>query len=168
MQPICSFRSVPHRRFWFVGGLHAAGLAMAMVTAVCLRLGWRDGLDYLQTHHVPASASWGIFVLALGTAGIYDTDRGERPGETFVATAIAVLGGTLLATALLWATSSWVMSRGILLVFAVLALLAALAMSQIHHVLRGLGLLMHRCLVIGTNGEAHRSLDIIRRHPEAG
>jgi len=139
-----------------------------MLAAVGIRLGWSDGLDYLAAHRIAVSASWGIFMVALGTAGLYDSDRWEGLGRTLAAASVAVLGGTLLATAFLWATSSWEIARGILLLFAVLALLAVLAMHLIHRLLRGFGFMTSRCLVIGTNGEARRMIDLIHRHPDAG
>jgi len=138
-------------------------MAVAMLAAVCLRLGWRDGLDYLATHHVTVYAPWGIFLIALGTAGFYDSDRLEGLGKTLAGASVAVLGGTFLATAFLWATSSWHMARDILLVFAVLALLAVLAMRLIHG-----RFMTSRCLIIGTNGEARRAIDLIHRHPHSG
>ncbi len=141
---------------------------MAMLAAVCLRLGWRDGLEYLAAHHLTVAASWGIFLLALGSAGLFDSERLEGLGRTLVAASVAVLGGMLLATVLLWATSSWHVARGILLVFAILALLAVLAMRLLHRLLGRLGFLTSRCLVIGTNGEARRAIDLIHRHPHAG
>ncbi len=168
MQPICSSRSVPRRSAWLLGASHAAGMALAMLAAVCLRLGWRDGLDYLASHHVTISASWGIVLVALGSAGLYESDRLPGLGRTLVAAAVAVVAGTLLATSLLWATSSWQVAGGVLLVFAILALVAVLAMQLIHRMMRGLGLLTSRCLVIGTNGEARRAIDLIHRHPQAG
>ena len=168
MQPICSVRSVPHRRVWFLGASHAAGMAIAMLGAVSLRLGWSGGLDYLAAHHVTVSASWGILWIVLGTAGLHDSDRKEGLGRTLAEASVAVIGGTLLATALLWATSSWQSARGILFVFAVLAFLAVLAMGLIRRLMRGLGLTTSRCIVIGTNGEARRAIDLIHRHPLAG
>lgn len=168
MQPICSFRSRPRRRVWVLGASHAVLMAVTLLAAVCLRLGWSDGLDYLTAHHFTASASWGIFMVALGTAGLYDSDPLKGLVKTLAAAGIAVLGGTLVATALLWATSSWHNGRGILLVFAILALAAVLAMHLIHRLLLGLGFLSSRCLVIGTNGEARRAIDLIHRHPHAG
>jgi exopolysaccharide biosynthesis polyprenyl glycosylphosphotransferase len=85
-----------------------------------------------------------------------------------VAAVTALLGGILLATALLWATSSWQSARGLLLVFAILALLAVLAMSVIHRMMRSLGFMTSRCLVIGANDDARRVIDLIHRHPHAG
>ena len=168
MQPICSIRSNPHRRVGFLGASHALGMAVAMLAAVCLRLGWSDGLDFLAAHHVTVSASWGIFWIVLGAAGLYDSGRNEGIGRTLAAASVAALGGTLVATALLWATSSSPLARGIVLEFAVLALLAVLATGLIRSLIRILGFTTSRCIVIGTNGEARRALDLIHRHPHAG
>jgi exopolysaccharide biosynthesis polyprenyl glycosylphosphotransferase len=143
-------------------------VAGAMLAAVCLRLGWRDGLDYLAAHHVTVSASWGILWVSLGTAGFYDSRRLDGLGRTLASAGIAVLGGTLLATALLWATSSWHTARGILLVFAVLALLAVLVMRLVHRLMGKLSFMTSRCLVLGTDGEAQKVIDLIHRHPDAG
>jgi FlaA1/EpsC-like NDP-sugar epimerase len=143
-------------------------MAVALIAAVCLRLGWREGLDYLTAHHVAATTSWGIFWVAFGTAGLYDPERSKAPGRTVASAGVAVLGGTILATALLWATSAWPVTRGVLLVFALLALLSVLAAELTHWAIRRLGLMTTRCLVIGTNGEARRALDLIHRHPRAG
>lgn len=139
-----------------------------MLGAVCLRLGWSGGLDYLAAHHVAVSASWGIIWIGLGAVGLYDSDRKEGLGRTMAEASVAVLGGTLLATTLLWATSSWQSARGILFVFAVFSLLAVLAMGLVHRLTQGLGLMTSRCIVIGTNGEARRAIELIHRHPSAG
>jgi exopolysaccharide biosynthesis polyprenyl glycosylphosphotransferase len=168
VQPICSKRFLPRRRVWCFGALHALGIAAAMLAAACLQLGWREGLDYLTAHPVTATASWGIFWVVLGTAGLYDPERSKAPGRTLASAGVAVLGGTFLATALLWATSAWLVTRGVLLVFALLALLSVLAAQLTHWAIRRLGLMTTRCLVIGTNGEARRALDLIHRHPRAG
>jgi hypothetical protein len=103
----------------------------AMLAAVCFRQGWRGGLDYLATQHATVSASWGIFCVVLGTAGLYDPDRQERFGRVFAAAIVAMLGGTLLITALLWAT--WESARGVLFAFVILAFFAMLAIRLIHH-----------------------------------
>ena len=143
-------------------------MLVVMSAAVCLRWGWRGGLDYMAAQHVTVSASLGIFCVVLGTAGLYDSDRQERLGRTIAAAMVALLGGTLLATALLWATSVWGSARGIVPAFAMIALLALLAMRMIHRLLRGLGFMTTRCIVIGTDDETRRAIDLIRRHPRAG
>jgi exopolysaccharide biosynthesis polyprenyl glycosylphosphotransferase len=143
-------------------------MMLAMLAAVCLRLGWENGLAYVAAHHVTVSASWGIFLVALGSAGFYDPDRLQGLGRTLVTASVAVGCGTLLATALLWATSSWEIARGILLVFAILALVAVLVMQWFHRMMRGFGFMTSRCLVIGTNVQARRAIDLIQRHPHAG
>jgi exopolysaccharide biosynthesis polyprenyl glycosylphosphotransferase len=168
MHPIDSIRSIPRRRAWLVGTSHAFGLGLAMLAAVSLQFGWRDGLDYLAAHHVAMSAQWGIFCVVLGSSGMYDSDRRKGLLRTLGITTLAVLGGTMLATALLWATSSWDSARAVLLNFTLLALLAVLAMQLIDRLMRGAGFLTNRCLVIGTNGEARRAVDLIDRHPHAG
>ncbi len=168
MQPICSVRSSPDRRVWFLGASHAVGIAAALLAAACLRLGWDGGLDYLATHHVTLAGSWGILMVSLGTAGLYDSDRWVWPRRTLAAATFAVIGGTLLTTAFLWMTSSWDVARQILLAFAIFALLAVLAMGLIYRLTRSLGLLTRRCLVIGANGEARRTIELIHRHPHAG
>jgi exopolysaccharide biosynthesis polyprenyl glycosylphosphotransferase len=139
-----------------------------MLGAVCLRLGWRDGLDYLAAHQGTASVSWGILCVGLGTAGLYDVDRQEKLRSTLVAAIVAVLGGTLLATALLWSGSAPPVAHGILLVFGILALFSVIVMQLIHRLMRRSALMTRRCLVIGTNGEARKTIDLIHRHPHAG
>jgi hypothetical protein len=81
---------------------------------------------------------------------------------------LAVAGGTIITTALLWVTSSWEPARGILLTYAALALLAVFAMRLIFGLMRGAGFLASRCLVIGTTDDARRAIDLIHRHPNAG
>jgi FlaA1/EpsC-like NDP-sugar epimerase len=144
------------------------GVGLAMLGAVCLRLGWRDGLDYLAAHQGTASVSWGILCVGLGTAGLYDVDRQEKLRSTLVAAIVAVLGGTLLATALLWSGSAPPVAHGILLVFGILALFSVIVMQLIHRLMRRSALMTRRCLVIGTNGEARKTIDLIHRHPHAG
>jgi exopolysaccharide biosynthesis polyprenyl glycosylphosphotransferase len=138
-----------------------------MLAAVCIELGWQDGLDYLSTHHVTVSASWVFFWIALGTAGLFDSDRPERIRRTLVAASVAVFGGMLLVAAFLWVTP-WQFAHPILLVFGILALAAALAMGWIHRQTRRARFMTSRCLVIGTNGEARRVIDLIHRYPRAG
>ena len=168
MQPICSMRSLPRQSVWRLGALHALGIAMAMLAAIGLRLGWREGIDYLAAHHLTVSASWGIFWVVLGAVGLYDSGKTGAPGRTLASASVAVLGGSVLATPLLWATSSWPIARGILATFAVLTLFAVLAVRLVHRLIRGFGFMKSRCLVVGTNGEARRALELIDRHPHAG
>lgn len=76
--------------------------------------------------------------------------------------------GMAVAMLVAGATSSWQVSRGSLLVFAVVALLSVIAMLMIERLMRRRGFITSRCLVIGTNGEARKAIDLIHRHPEAG
>lgn len=139
-----------------------------MFAAAAWQLGWRGGLDYLATQPVTVSASWGILCIALGTAGLYDSDRQQKLGRTLAAAFVAVAGGTLLATLLLWSTSASQGARGIFIAFAFLALVAVAALRLLDRLIQGLPFMATRCVVIGTNEEARRVLDLIRRHPHAG
>src|SRR5262245_20336527 len=123
MQPICSARSVRGRAL-FLGASHAVGIALALLAAIFLHLGWRDGLDYLSVHHATASVSWGIVWVALATVGFYGTDRWRGVHKLLAAASTAVLGGMLLATALLRLTPSWSSARGLVFVSAAFALFA--------------------------------------------
>lgn len=168
MQPICSVRTIPRLRLWSLGVSHAIAVASALLAAVALRLGWRDGLDFLADYRVVVSVWWGIFLVAVWAAGFYDADRSKGLGKTLATAIAAVAGGTFLAAALLRATSPWNPGWSVLLLFAVFALLAVLAMRLVQLLVRRLGLTTSRCLVIGTNGDARRAIDLVHRHPHAG
>ena len=168
MQLICSSDSGVHRRAWLLGASYAAGMAVAILAAVGLRLGWRAGLDCLAAHHLTLSASWGGFVLVLGAAGLYDSDGVGRLSSALAPASVAVSSWTLLATVLLWATSSWDHAWGIPISLALLALVGVLAMRLAHRLTRGTAYMTSRCLVIGANDAARETIDLIHRHPEAG
>jgi exopolysaccharide biosynthesis polyprenyl glycosylphosphotransferase len=86
----------------------------------------------------------------------------------FLGASHAVGMALAMATALVWATSSWEIVRRILLAFGVVALLTVLAVCLAHWFMRRLGLMTRRCLVIGTNGEARKAVELIRSHAHAG
>src|SRR5580765_6189324 len=99
----------------------ALAIAFAMLVAVLLRLGWRNGCEYLDTHQVAILIAWGVFLIALGIGGLYESDQLYRLGRTLVAAIVAVALGTLFVTAIFYAmsSSSWHIGRGIFLVFSV-------------------------------------------------
>lgn len=134
-----------------------------MFAAVFLRLGWEDGIDYLQSHQVAILISWGVFMLALGIGGLYESDQLNRLGRTLTAASISVLIGTALITTIFYATLSLKIGRGIFVAFAVLVLMTVVSMRLIFRLISGMGFLTQRSLIIGTNGEARNVIRLVRQ-----
>ncbi len=168
MQPICASQSIPRLHDWSLRAFIGAGVAAAMFLAVYVKLGWHEGLGYVASHQATATASWGIFVVALGVAGLHDARRRVGPGRTLLAASIAVFCGTILSSMLLWATSPDQVALAMTFVSGSFVLLAVLAIHLVYPRLRELGFGMTRCLVIGTSQDAKAVIELIHRYPQAG
>src|ERR1700693_615832 len=106
--------------------------AVAILVAVVLRLGWHEGLNYLQIHHVGILTAWAVFILAFYIGGLYESDRLQRPGKTLTAAVISVALGTVFITAISYATLSLQIGRGIFLGFAAFVFVAVISMRLLY------------------------------------
>src|SRR5436190_18659098 len=142
---------------------------LAMFAAVILRLRWTEGIIYLQSHEVTIVTSWVLFLLAFYVGGLYENDRLTRPGRMLAAAIISVSLGAVLNTAVFYATlSDQRLGRGIFLGFAAFVFVAVISMRLMYMMAARRGFMSQRCLIIGTNGEAHKVLDLIQEHPHIG
>jgi len=148
-----------------VDGLCAA---VAMVVAVTLRLGADEGLVYLQKNWSPISTAWSLYILSFYICGLYETESLQRTGRMLTAAVLAVLLGSVLTTSVFYATFSLALGRGIFLGFAVFMFAVIVANRLFFIAANRRGFLAQRCLIIGTNGEARKTIELIHRHPHFG
>lgn len=142
--------------------------ALAMVFAVILRLGWVGGIEYLQTRVVGIFVAWAAFMVASYIGGLYEPDRLLRLGRTLVAAVISGSLGSVLIATVFYATLSPEIGRGIFLGFAVFVFVSVVATRLIYMEAMRRGFMSQRCLIVGTNGEARKALDLVGDHPHAG
>lgn len=143
------------------------GIALAMFAAVFVRLGWEEGVLYFEYHHVALIASWGIFMLALGIGGLYESNLLHRLGRTLAASVLSVGLGALSVATLFYATLSLRVGRGVFVLFAFFVMLTAILMRIIYRTVTGLGIMSERCLIVGTNGAARSVIRLVTEHPHA-
>ncbi len=142
--------------------------ALAIVAAVLLRLGWHEGLNYLQIHHVGILTAWAVFILAFYIGGLYESDRLQRPGKTLTAAVISVALGTVFITAIFYATLSLQIGRGIFLGFAAFVFVAVISMRLMYMAASRRGFMSQRCLIIGTGPETKKVIELVHQHAHAG
>lgn len=147
-----------------------AGCALlAIFAAVLLRLGWNPGFVYLHTHAVAIATTWALFLIAFYLGGLYENDRLQRPSRMLPAAIISVSLGTMLITAVFYATlSDQLIGRGIFVGFAVFVFVGVISMRLLYVMASRKGFMSQRCLIIGTNGEAQQVLELVQEHSHAG
>jgi len=147
----------------------AVCVAAAMFASVLLRLGWDAALEYIQARHTSMLLAWATFMVAFYIGGLYENDRLLRVGRAAATAVISVTLGSILVTVIFYATlTTELIGRGIFTGFAafVFAAVVALRLSFITATRRGF--MAQRCLVIGTNVEARKVIELIQHHPHAG
>ena len=147
----------------------AACTLLALVAAVILRLGLTEGPVYLHTHQFAIATSWAVFLLAFYVGGLYENDRLLRPGRTLAAAILSVSLGAVLVTSIFYATlTTEQIGRGVFLGFAAFVFVGVIAMRLMYVMASRRGFMSQRCLIIGTNGEAHHVLHLVEEHPHVG
>ncbi len=142
--------------------------ALALLLAVFLRLGTEQGVIYLQEHTSTVITTWFIYILAFYICGLYEMSALQRPGRMLTTAVLAVLLGSVLTIAFFFATFSLQMGRGVFLGFAVFVFIAVVANRLSYAIATRRGFLTQRSLIIGTNGEARKTIELIRKHPHHG
>ena len=136
--------------------------ALAMFVSVILRLGRVEGLTYFQAHWTAVVIAWVFFGISYYVSGLYDTERLYQLGRTLISVVIAVGAGMILMMAFFYATlSSELIGRGIFLGYAIFVFAAVLLTRLVYLVASHRGLMAQRCLIIGTDGEARKVLDLV-------
>ncbi len=136
--------------------------AVAMLISVILRLGYDNGLAYFDIHWRAVVISWVFFGLSYYVTGLYDTERLHQIGRTLIGVVVAVGAGMILMMAFFYATlSSELIGRGIfagygLFVFAAVLLTRLIYLGASRH-----GMMAQRCLIIGTEGEARKVIELV-------
>jgi exopolysaccharide biosynthesis polyprenyl glycosylphosphotransferase len=148
--------------------LDAFCAALAVVLAVCLRLGLEEGYRYLQLHWSTVTISWAMYCISFYICGLYEAASLQRMGRMLAASLLAVTLASVLTIAIFYATFSLEMGRGIFSGFAIFVLTILVTNRLIYIAANRRGFLAQRCLVIGTNGEARKTIDLIRRYPHHG
>jgi exopolysaccharide biosynthesis polyprenyl glycosylphosphotransferase len=158
---------VPRKKL-VLAAADALSTAVAMVAAVMLRLGWENGLQYLQSRRAAIMVCWAVFMVAFYIGGLYESERLQRPGRTLAAAIISVLLGAVLLTAIFFATLTLELGRGVFLGFAAFVFIAVVAMRLLYMAASRRGFMMQRCLIVGTGTEARQVIELVRQHPHAG
>jgi exopolysaccharide biosynthesis polyprenyl glycosylphosphotransferase len=144
-------------------------VAAAMFAAVVLRLGWEPGLAYLQARPYTLLMAWSLFMVAFYVGGLYENDRLMRIGRIVTSAIISVSFAALLITGFFYATlSSETIGRGIFLGYAAFVFVAVTLMRLMFIAATRQGFMAQRCLIIGTNAEAKRVIELVHNHPHAG
>lgn len=155
-----------HRALLAVADL--ASMGGALLFAVALRFGWSAGLLYLEGRALSLCVAGMIFPVTFYVGGLYDTKRLHSSVYLLFSAARSIGVGVLLAGAYLYATSSELVGRGVVVAFT-LALVGAMALSRVAFVNAARrGILSARCIVIGTGAQALSVVNLVRRHPDAG
>jgi exopolysaccharide biosynthesis polyprenyl glycosylphosphotransferase len=153
-----------------LGVVDSAFTALAMLAAVFLRLGPTEGLRYLEARQAGMVTAWAVFILSFYIGGLYESERLQSLGRTLAAAVISVALGTVLNTAVFFATAKlqFELGRGVFLGFAVFVLVAIIVNRLLYLMATRRGFMSQRCLIIGTNGEARKVIDLVRNHSHAG
>jgi len=142
--------------------------AVAMLASVVLRLGWETGLLYFQKHWEAVVAAWFFFGVSYYVSGLYDAGRLYRVGRTLTSAVIAVSAGTLLMMATFYAAlSDQVLGRMIFAGYAIFVFAAVLLTRLIYIAASHRGLMAQRCLIIGTNGETRKVVELVEKRARA-
>jgi exopolysaccharide biosynthesis polyprenyl glycosylphosphotransferase len=140
-----------------------------MYLAVVLRFGAAEGLNYIHSHWASVITTWTLFIISFYIGGLYESNRLQRVGATLAAAVIAVALGTGLSLAVFYATSTErLLGRGVFGGYAIFVFVAVLAVRLLYLMVSNRGFMQQRCLVIGTNGEAKKAIDLVEQHPHSG
>lgn len=142
--------------------------ACAMVLAVTLRLGWVEGMGYIQQHWSPVLIAWALYIMSFYICGLYENESLQRISRMLTAAFSAVVLGSLLTTAVFYATFSLAMGRGIFLGFAAFVFTVIVANRLFYIGANRRGFLAQRCLIIGTGAEARKTIQLVHQHPHHG
>lgn len=142
--------------------------ALAVLLAVFLRLGGSDGLIYLQHHSPTIAIAWFIYIISFYICGLYESAPLQRMGRMLTTALLAVLLGSVLTTSVFYVTFSLEIGRGIFVGFAVFVFAAVVSNRLSYIVATRRGFLVQRSLIIGTNGEARKALELINKYPHYG
>lgn len=146
----------------------AVATAGAILLAVLIRVGWDEGLLYIQTHVFSIVSTWVLFLLAFYIGGLYESQRLLRLAGTLSAAVISVVLGGLLVTAFFFATMAPEIGRGVFFGFAVFVLVAVVINRVLYIVAVRRGFMADRCLIIGSTVEARKVVELIHSHAHAG
>jgi exopolysaccharide biosynthesis polyprenyl glycosylphosphotransferase len=143
--------------------------AAAMYLAVTLRLGVADGLKYLNSHWASVVTTWAVFIISFYLAGLYESSRLQRIGATVAAAVIAVALGTVASLATFYASfTEHAIGRGIFGGYAIFVFVAVLAVRMLYLMASNRSFMQQRCLIIGSNGEAKKAIELVEQHPHSG
>ncbi len=136
--------------------------------AVMLRLGPVEGLAYLQMHLTTIAIAWTLYLLSFYICGLYEVPTMQRVSRMLTTAILAVALGSLLTTSVFYVNFSLEMGRGIFLGFAGFVFAAIVANRLFYIAANRSGFLAQRCLIIGTNGEARKTVQLIQRYQHHG
>lgn len=150
--------------------LDSCAVFVAIWAAIFLRLGWAEGLEYIEKHAFAAVTVWGALLIAFYICGLYETDRLLSLTRTTAAALLAVLLAGLVVTGLfyLFAYQEIVIGRGIFLGAMAFSLGSVLLNRTLFILATAHGFMAQRCLVIGTASEARKIIELVQAHPHAG
>jgi len=143
--------------------------AAAFFSAAMLRLGWHGGLEYVQSHAQLAVTAWVVFLVAFYIGGLYESSRLQSLSGSITSAATAVTLGMGLLFAVFYATmADKLIGRGIFAGYAIFVLVAVLMVRIVYLMASSRGFLSQRCLIIGSNGEARKTIELVANHAHAG
>ncbi|MEI8064176.1 MAG: sugar transferase [Verrucomicrobiota bacterium] len=156
------------RRKLLLAVLDAIFTALAMLASVILRLGLVDGLNYFKTHWPAVTMAWLLFGVSYYVSGLYDTERLHRVGRTLTSTFIAVSIGMVMMMALFYAAlSEQILGRMIFAGYALFVFASVLLTRLIYIAASYRGLMAQRCLIIGTDSEARKVVELVESRARA-
>jgi len=165
---VSRYNRLPRRKILLCLG-DAFFTATAMYVAVVLRLGADEGLKYIHTHWASLITTWTLFMISFYIGGLYESNRLQRIGGTLTAAVIAICLGMVTSLAAFYATfSERIIGRGIFGGYAIFVFVAVLAVRLFYMMASSRGFMQQRCLIIGSNGEAKKAVDLVEQHPHAG
>lgn len=148
----------------------ACAVFVAIWAAIFLRLGWEEGLQYIENHAFAALAVWSTLLISLYICGLYETDRllSLTRSTASALLAVALAGLALTGLFYLFAYQEIVIGRGIFFGAIAFSLGSVLLNRALFIIATAHGLMAQRCLVIGTATEARKIIDLVQTHPHAG
>ena len=156
------------RRKLLLAMADAVFTAVAMLASVVLRLGWEPGLVYFKNHYEAVIAAWFFFGVSYYVSGLYEAERLYRVGRTLTSAIIAVGIGMLLMMATFYAAlTDQVLGRMIFAGYAIFVFAAVLLTRLVYIAASHRGLMAQRCLIIGTNGEARKVVELVEKRARA-
>ena len=156
------------RRKLLLAVADAVFTAVAMLASVALRLGWEPGLIYFQKHWEAVVAAWFFFGISYYVSGLYEAERLYRVGRTLTSAIIAVSAGMLLMMASFYAAlTDQVLGRMIFAGYAIFVFTSVLLTRLVYIAASHRGLMAQRCLIIGTNGEARKVVELVENRAQA-